>query len=70
MIHIMQIDTMDDIAYDHVKCPQCHSRLCGKMKGERVHLLHFERVAKVRHKPLFIACPRCKSNYLISNADE
>jgi len=68
MIQITQIDSMDDLEYDHVKCPQCHTRLCGKPRGARVCMIHFSRIIKA--SPLMFTCPKCRHTYLVSNIAE
>ncbi|MCL2671201.1 MAG: hypothetical protein FWF10_04095 [Clostridiales bacterium] len=68
MIQIMKIESMDETAFDHVKCPQCHKKLCGKPKGTRVSVLHFAKV--IHESPLLFTCRRCGHHYLVSTLAE
>ncbi len=66
MIQIVQIDTVDETAFDHVKCPQCSTRICGKPKGARVQILRLSRRLSKQNVPLLHTCKKCGNHYLIS----
>ena len=73
MIQIMQLETVDEAEFDHVKCPQCKARLCGKPKNTKVHMLRLSRNVKVKpggKSPLLFTCKKCKGHYLLSTEEE
>jgi hypothetical protein len=70
MIQIIQIDSVDETAFDHVKCPQCGTRLCGKPKDSKVHILRLSRRISTKTVPLLHTCKRCGNHYLISTESE
>ena len=70
MIHITPVTTVDETAFDHVKCPQCKTRLCGKPKGAKVNILQLSKGMNSPKSPLLFSCKRCRSLYLVSTEDE
>ena len=69
MINITPVTTVDETAYDHVKCPQCKTRLCGKPKGTKVHILRVPMGMSTNKSPLLFTCRRCKNHYLVSTEE-
>ena len=70
MIQIAKLESVDEDKFDHVKCPQCRTRLCGKQKGARIHLLQLDQAGRLRQSPLLFTCKRCGNHYLIATAEE
>lgn len=69
MIQITQVQTVDETAFDHVKCPQCRTRLCGKPKNVRVKVLQLSRNMRNTANPLLFDCKRCGNHYLVSTEE-
>ena len=70
MIHITPIATVDEATFDHVKCPQCHSRLCGKPRNAKVHILRLSGSMNGKQSPLLFTCKRYGNHYLVSTEDK
>jgi len=71
VIQITHMESVDDTAFDHVKCPQCRTRLCRKPKGTRVTVLHVAKAERrIRESSLLVTCKRCGNHYLVNSIVE
>ena len=71
MITLSKVKTIDETAYNCIRCTQCKNILGLKPKGSKVHRKRLFLRARENIEHIILICWRCKSRYnLYTDSDQ